>query len=66
MDANLLHRSVIESYKNYLISFINISDKRINDSVLASFENKGFLPDPLIQFNPSFKKDESLEDLERS
>lgn len=65
MDANLLHRSVIESYKNYLISFINISDKRINDSVLASFENKGFLPDPLIQFNPSFKKDESLEDLER-
>lgn len=63
MDAFLLHKNVVNNYKNYLTSFINISDDRINHAVLQAFDSKGFLPEPLIQFNPSFQRGESLVDL---
>ena len=38
MDAYLLHERVIDSYRKYLTSFINISDERISKTVLSSFE----------------------------
>jgi superfamily II DNA/RNA helicase len=63
MDAFKLHTQVIDNYRAYLSSFINIADDRIKTEVNISLNKKGFIPDPLVQFNPSFKKDRSLEDL---
>ena len=56
MDAFLTHEKVISTYRNYLTSFINIADERISTEVTKAFESDGFIPDPLIQFNPSFMK----------
>ena len=63
MDAFLTHKNVISTYRDYLSSFLSISDERIKNKVAESFEGNGFIPQPLIQFNPSFQKGESLVDL---
>lgn len=65
MDAFKLHERVIDNYRSYIQSFLNIKDKRIKEHVDASFRGSGFIPEPLIQFNPSFDKGEKLEDLVR-
>ena len=63
MDAFKLHLQVIDNYRRYIKSFLNIRDKRIKDFVETAFNKSGFIPEPLIQFNPSFDKGEKLEDL---
>lgn len=63
MDAFQLHQKVISNYRNYLKSFIDIKDPRIKQKAEEAFEEKGFLPEPLIQFNPSFDRGEKLEEL---
>jgi superfamily II DNA or RNA helicase len=65
MDAFKLHQQVIDNYRSYIKSFLNIKDKRIKDFVETAFNKSGFIPEPLIQFNPSFDKGEKLEDLVR-
>jgi len=66
MDAFKTRENVVQQYREYLSSFLSIADKRIKEEVAKSFQGNGFIPEPLIQFNPSFQKGESLEDLERS
>jgi superfamily II DNA/RNA helicase len=66
MDAFLTHNKVISEYRNYLKSFIMIKDGRIATVVESMLSDGGFIPEPLIQFNPSFQKGESLEDLEKN
>lgn len=63
MDAFKTHEQVIANYRNYLTSFINIVDERIKAEVANAFNSNGFIPDPLIQFNPSFEKGVSLQTL---
>lgn len=63
MDAFKTHDQVISNYRNYLESFLSISDQRIINEVKKAFNEDGFIPQPLIQFNPSFKRDQSLQDL---
>ena len=63
MDAFKIHDDVITNYKNYLKSFLNIQDQRIKEKVEDVFSTNTLIPDPLIQFNPSFKKSETLNDL---
>lgn len=66
MDAFLTHQQVISSYREYLNSFINIADERIIQEVSLAFNSDGFIPEPLVQFNPSFKLGDSLADLKRN
>ena len=66
MDAFKTRENVVKQYREYLSSFLTIADERIKEEVANSFEGNGFIPEPLIQFNPSFQKSESLEDLERA
>lgn len=61
MDAFQLHSRVIENYRNYIKSFIDIKDKRIQRVVEKTLDDKGFIPEPLIQFNPSFATDRPLQ-----
>lgn len=63
MDAFKTHSTVINNYKNYLNSFISISDDRIRDEVDRIIMGEGLIPEPLIQFNPSFQKGETLNAL---
>ncbi len=63
MDVFKLHQKVTENYRNYLKSFLNIKDERIKKVVEESFDDAGFIPEPLIQFNPSFETAEKLDEL---
>ena len=45
-------------------SFTNIRDSRIHEKMQEAFEKGTFLPEPLLQFNPSFELGESLQELE--
>ena len=64
MDAFLMRENVVSEYREYLSSFLTISDERIKTEVSKSFLGDGFIPEPLIQFNPSFQKGEDFTELE--
>jgi len=64
MQAFKVHKAIVEDYKNYLNSFTNIKVGRIKEKVKGAFEKGIFLPEPLLQFNPSFELGESLQELE--
>src|SRR5690606_7565358 len=65
MPVNILslHRELIDNYKRYIRSFVNIKDPRLLDFVSSKLEDKQLWPEPLIQFNPTFAAGESLEAL---
>lgn len=65
MKAFDIHSSVVEDYKHYLRSFAKIKDERIRESVDKAFTEGKFLPEALIQFNPSYEKGHTLQELEK-
>ena len=66
MDAFITHNQVISDYKEYLQSFININDSKILEYIQGETLVKNIIPEPLIQFNPSFEKSSRLfEDCSR-
>lgn len=58
-----LHKEIRNDYKQYIDSFINISDPQILDTVKAAFNSQELYPEPLIQFNPAFESGGKVEDL---
>jgi superfamily II DNA/RNA helicase/very-short-patch-repair endonuclease len=58
-----LHKEILDDYKLYIDSFINITDERILSTVKKNFDSGKLFPEPLIQFNPSFESGGSVEDL---
>lgn len=58
-----LHKEILDDYKLYIDSFINIADERILNTVKKDFDSGNLYPEPLIQFNPSFESGGSVEDL---
>lgn len=63
MDILKFHRKLIENYKSYIQSFINIKDQKIDEFVNTEIHQKKLWPEPLVQFNPTFQKGKSLEQL---
>ena len=65
MNHNIftLHKEILDDYKLYIDSFINVADERILNTVKADFDGGNLYPEPLIQFNPSFESGGSVEDL---
>lgn len=63
MDIFKLHKEIITNYRDYLQSFTSITDLRILHKVEEAFGHKGFIPEPLIQFNPAYAKGKRLIDL---
>ena len=57
------HKSLVDNYKKYLSSFINVTDDRINEVIQNELLSEKLLPQPLIQFNPSFEVAGSIRDL---
>jgi superfamily II DNA/RNA helicase len=58
-----LHDDILNDYKLYIDSFINIADNKILETVKKEFDSGNLYPEPLIQFNPSFESGGKVEDL---
>ncbi len=58
-----LHKDILNDYKLYIDSFINIADKKILATVQSEFNSGNLYPEPLVQFNPSFESGGKVEDL---
>jgi superfamily II DNA/RNA helicase len=54
------HKWLIEEYKSYIESFLNIKDPFIRDFVKKTLNDNYFWPEPSIQFNPNFESAEPL------
>ncbi len=63
MEIFNLHTKIMDDYKSYIKSFVNIQDEDIHNKVMDNFKSDKLFPDPLIQFNPSFKQEGSIEEL---
>lgn len=63
MDALSLHKNIVDGYQDYIGSFIDIADSDIREHVEIELEKGTLWPDPLVQFNPSFKRDSSVAEL---
>ncbi|NBO30979.1 MAG: DEAD/DEAH box helicase [Cyanobacteria bacterium WB6_1B_304] len=63
LDIFNLRDSILNNYRDYINSFLNIRDTRVYDFVQKEL-NKGELwPDPLVQLNPSYAPGASLQTL---
>lgn len=56
MDIFSLHHNIVEDYRDYIRSFVNISDVRISQQVKGELERGRLWPEPLLHFNPSFEE----------
>lgn len=63
MKITDLHEDLKKRYKNYIKSFINISDERINKKAEETLQGDDFWPETLIQFNPNYLSGKSVEDM---
>ena len=63
MDALSLHSKILEGYQDYIKSFIDIHDEDIRKKVEEALMTGKLWPEPLVQFNPSFEKNGSIDAL---
>lgn len=63
MDILNFHKKLIDNYKTYIQSFLNIKDPSILKFVDDEISDKKLWPEPLIQFNPTFEKGRLLSAL---
>jgi ATP-dependent helicase YprA (DUF1998 family) len=63
IDIFNIHQRIMDDYKHFVSSFINIKDEKIKEAVEIEINQGKFWPEPLIQFNPSFEQGESAQSL---
>jgi len=63
MDIFSLRNRVVDTYADYIKSFLAIRDARIRDHVDSELERGRLWPEPLVQLNPTFKQGKSFDDL---
>jgi ATP-dependent helicase YprA (DUF1998 family) len=63
MDVFELRRNLVDSYANYIRSFIRIRDARIDAKVREELSSGLLWPEPLIQLNPSFEPGQTIDRL---
>lgn len=63
MDILNFHKKLINNYKTYIQSFLNIKDPSILNFVDSGIDNKKLWPEPLVQFNPTFEEGRPLSTL---
>ncbi|MDL1982732.1 MAG: DEAD/DEAH box helicase [Deltaproteobacteria bacterium] len=63
IDIFNIHQKIMDDYKHFVGSFINIKDEKIKEVVENKINQGKFWPEPLIQFNPSFEQGESAQSL---
>lgn len=65
MNAFELRDKVVESYREYIRSFVEIHDEEIERKVDQALDEGTLWPPPLIQLNPSFELAATVEELVR-
>ncbi|MFN8434327.1 MAG: DEAD/DEAH box helicase [Anaerolineales bacterium] len=63
MDVFGLRNHLVEDYKTYVSSFIQIRDDKIRAYVDDQINSGLLWPDPLIQLNPAFKPGQYIDEL---
>jgi len=63
IDIFSIHQKIMDDYKHFVSSFINVKDEKIREVVESEINQGKFWPEPLIQFNPSFEIGETAEAL---
>lgn len=63
IDIFNIHQRIMDDYKHFVSSFINIEDEQIKEVVETEINQGKFWPEPLIQFNPSYEPGESAQSL---
>ena len=63
MDVFKLNREMIKNYSDYVMSFVNIKDKRIRTYVDNEISEGLLWPEALIQLNPSFFPGETIDEM---
>ncbi len=58
-----MHKKLINNYKTYIQSFLNIKDPGILNFVDSKIQTNALWPEPLVQFNPTFEKGRQLSQL---
>ena len=65
MNVLEVHKKIVSDYESYIRSFINIADPAIEQVVRTELEKGKLWPEPLLQFNPGYRKSGSVADLVR-
>ena len=60
LDIFQLRKAVVDEYKDYVQSFINIHDDRIQTYVDRQLAQGELWPDPVLQLNPAYQMAETL------
>jgi ATP-dependent helicase YprA (DUF1998 family) len=63
MSIFTLRDSVIDTYHDYVRSFLNIRDERLRQYVAEQLERGELWPDPLLQVNPAYQMGATVQDL---
>ena len=63
LDIFQLRKTVVDEYQDYVQSFINIHDDRIQTYVDRQLAQGELWPDPVLQLNPAYQMAETLADL---
>lgn len=63
MDIFDFCNNLVSEYERFSRSFTSIKAEDISQAVKAVYAEKRFWPDPLIQLNPNFVQDDSVEQL---
>lgn len=63
IDILNMHEQIMDDYKLFVNSFINIKNETIKNAVEKEMDEGKFWPEPLIQFNPSFEQGEDINSL---
>jgi ATP-dependent helicase YprA (DUF1998 family) len=58
-----LHADILNDYKLYIDSFINIADREILEKIKEEINYGNLYPESLVQFNPSFELGGNVDDL---
>ena len=63
MDIFKVHEGIINDYRSYIESFVNIKKDFIKNKVEQEISSGKLWPQPLIQFNPSYKSGRSIDEM---
>ena len=66
MDVFQLRETVVNEYKSYVESFVNVLDPRIDEFVNERLSSGELWPDVYLQLNPAFEPASTLGELATS
>jgi len=65
MDVFALRQRIVDDYRRYIDSFINVADERIAGQIRNELDSGLLWPEPLIQMNPAFEQGDTIDRLVR-